>query len=101
MDEKFDDSKNPKKWCFFWRDVLLYDNKRPILKKGPRGRLALETSFQTKKNIWLNIVLGQSSVGATPSKPCSEKKRKRFSVLSEKCLFFDGNHQKFWPKTGY
>ena len=37
--------KTPKKWRFFRRDVLLYDNKKLILKKGPRGRLDLETSF--------------------------------------------------------
>ena len=63
--------------------------------------LALETSFQTKKKYWFHIVLGESSVGDTPSKPCSEKKRKTFSILCEKCIFFNGNHQKSWLKMRY
>ena len=84
--------KTPKKWCFFQRDVLLYDNKGLILKKGPRGGLALHTSFQTKKNIWLHIVLKKNGTGDTPSKRCFEKKRKTFWVFYEKRIFFNGNH---------
>ena len=41
--------KNPKKWCFFYRDGFLYNNKRAYFKKGPREGLALNMSFQTKK----------------------------------------------------
>jgi len=69
--------KTRKKWYFFRRDVLLYDNKRLILKKRLPGRLALETSFQTKNNIWLHIVLGENGVGDTSSKTCSEKNAKQ------------------------
>ena len=46
--------KNPKKWFFFRKDVHLYNNKKLILKKGPRDSLALETSFQTKKILFLD-----------------------------------------------
>ena len=70
-----------------------------ILKKEPREGLALNTSFQTKKNIWLHIVLGERNAGATPSKTCSEKKRKRFFVFFKKMPVFRiehaGNHQIF------
>ena len=41
--------KNPKKWCFFYRDSFLYNNKRAYFKKEPREGLALNMNFQTKK----------------------------------------------------
>jgi len=34
-------------------------------------------------------------------KPYFEKKRKTFSILLEKAIFFNGNHQKFWAKKIY
>jgi hypothetical protein len=34
-------------------------------------------------------------------KTCFEKKRKTFSVLPEKPIFFNGNHQEFRPKIRY
>jgi hypothetical protein len=43
--------KTAKKWRFFYKSVFLYGNKKAFLKNGPRGRLALETSFQAKKKI--------------------------------------------------
>ena len=66
-----------KKSICFRRGVFLEDNKRPILKKGLRGRLAPVTSFLTKKNIRLHLVLGGPDVGDTPSKSCFEKKAKQ------------------------
>ena len=44
--------KNPKKWCFFYRDGFLYNNKRAYFKKGLGERVALNMSFQTKKKIY-------------------------------------------------
>jgi hypothetical protein len=100
--------KNPKKWYFFRKDVLLYDNKRLILKKGPRHRLALETSFQTKKKYWFHIVLEESCAGDTPWKTCFEKNAKQVFEVEFIKIFrekrgFEKKTLSFLkdPKTGY
>ena len=83
--------KNPKKWCFFRKDVLLYDNKRLILKKGPRGRLALETSFQTKKNIGFILYWKRVALEILREKHVLRKTRNKFSEISnfrQKIVFF-------------
>ena len=70
--------KNPKKWCFFYRDGFLYNNKRAYFKRELREGLALNMSFQTKKNISLYIEQWSNGDGATSSNLPSGKNMKQF-----------------------
>ena len=78
--------KNPKRWCFFYRDGFLYNNKRAYFKKGPREGLALNMSFQTKKNILLYIEQWSNGDGATSSNLPSEKNSKQFFEIVFCCF---------------
>ena len=75
--------KNPKRWCFFYSDGFLDNNKRAYFKKGPREELALNMSFQTKKNIWLYIEQWSNDGGATSSNLPSEKNVKQVFEIAD------------------
>ena len=56
--------KNIQKLRCFHKDVFFSDNKKLFFEKGPRGGggLALNTSFQTKKNIDIILYWGRMAL---------------------------------------
>ena len=71
--------KNPKKRCFFYRDGFLYNNKRAYFKKGPRERVALNMSLQTKKIYDFILNSGRMAVALRRRTYLLRKTRNNFS----------------------
>ena len=101
MGHKITRSKKPQKMGVVLQKFTMGDSKKTYLKNGLPGALHLDVLFQTKKKERVQHELPIWNLVCAIEKPDFEKKRKTFSILSEKAIFFNGNRQKFWAKKRY
>ena len=91
--------KNPKKWCFFYRDGFLYNNKRTYFKKrATRGASPKHELSNKKKYLASYCTGGEKRWRYSVENMFWEKTKKIFCFFKKMPVFrieHAGNHQIF------